>query len=238
MPKSKEPVFRDFCLVEFSHMASLDRKKLDALIKSTKECLELAKEAVRDKTRPGDLVMIETPKHFTYSDWLAVSGRKDNSKAKRVWRRWAHLHFNAYYFLSKYARSIGRKVESLEPTPTEGATKFMKMVRRKLGPEDTIRMKYLEGPRRDDFFQHRIQRREPKMVVTAMGHAIPLEVAMEPKKRIWLSRPLLTPPQKFAFIFGHELLRTQMQTLREQRAKERSIVKRRPKTQAEKRTRK
>jgi hypothetical protein len=146
--------------------------------------LAFGKNAIDKETKPGELILVETP------------------EAERAGA------FDFYHKLFAYARAIGRRVESIESglLGCGGRLDWASNNLPDFPPGEQERVLYLVGPRRDKSMQRIIQSRKPRMIIVASGHAIAIKKEMKPKNHIFYKK--LPASTKRAWLaFGKGLAR-------------------------------
>jgi hypothetical protein len=189
--QTPEKPFNDFFLLGLSHLVREELFNPNGSIKEGAKAeiekrLEYGKAAIRQRTRPGDLIAFEGREHWKFEDFCKLNKsadlKKNKERIRRDWNSILRANLNFYADLADYAESIGRRVVSLEPSVRKPGSNLRQAEWRR--PKDIVkwaRMYYLLGSRADISFLRRIQRNQPKMSVVAAGHAIYLENVMKPK---------------------------------------------------------
>ncbi len=187
MAKGKEPVYRDFCLCEITHLSAEDfdnlpRKDYNNKLKAL---VEFGKLVIKNETKVGDLVMLETPRKVNIQH---VHGDTPTEEKKEAWKKYS-VEWALYPALAQFAQSIGRSIESIEPTPMKPGARFWKRVaiikKGKKTKKIQEREEYLITQPREAVMLAKIQRRKPKLVIVASAHAAFLEEKLAPRKSIW-----------------------------------------------------
>ena len=186
MAKKREKPFRNFTLLELSHLrlgeiVDAETGTIHAVVKILQQrLLGVGKKVIDTETKPGDTILIEDPRKVT----LDISRKIIAGTEFEKFAEWFVFAGNIYYRLAEYAKSKGRKVESLEPSVinySKGRIGLRRMLLTNPGP----RLNYIVATKRDKFFITKIQRRKPKLVIAASGHAAYLEKTLRPKKTIY-----------------------------------------------------
>ncbi|MDO8634031.1 MAG: hypothetical protein Q7K34_01930 [archaeon] len=158
-----------------------------------KEGIEYGKKIIDENSKPGDIVMLESPEEWTFESFMKMRYPEPIAN-RQFWEAIIKHQLNMYHELAKYAESHGRQVLSLEQgvntpnsrlsrtavqPPKSNESEFRKHARIE------SRRDVLAGPRRDISFQRKIQAKKPALVIAAMGHAAYLYKTMKPKNMIW-----------------------------------------------------
>jgi len=221
MSEKKKTQFRNFCLGEVTHLEPEEVYNFsgqDNRIRSIKENaeqelekrLEAGKKLIADYSKPGDLVMFESPEEWT----LKTYQKSFNEASIEFWDGIAKRHLNFYHELSEYAKSKGRRVASLDSVITKPGNKFWNLEIRGLLDStirrNKLRYDYIVQQERTDVMQSKIQRSKPNLAIMAASHAILLEKRMKPKQTVYATVKLsgvqkathrfLTAIQKWRFL--------------------------------------
>jgi len=195
-----EPHYSDFKLGVISHlsgdlMMALTRNGADADYARLllEKSLRYGKNIIAHETRPGDLVLLESPHRFTkehYERCYAGTGFEG------LWNRDLGRAFNFYHELAEHARKTGRRVGSLEPSWMHPDSRLFPLATsfdlRKIPDSLRSRLQYLTTYRRNHSMRKRIQAKKPQLVITAPSHGLYLMDAMKPKVVI---NPYVRAPQ-------------------------------------------
>ncbi|MBN2127104.1 MAG: hypothetical protein JW703_01790 [Candidatus Diapherotrites archaeon] len=184
--------YHDFVLCETNHPVlgdiythnsetglGINEKILNKHKTQARKRLEKAKKIIDSESKPGDLIMIESPEEEKTSYW-----GKDEELAKKYWDKGLNECINFYYNLAEYAKSRGRKVLSLESGTTRSGGRFIKSLAEQTStPELELRREYIMRIQRNKLMEAKINAKKPKLVLTAKWHESYLE-NMKPKKTI------------------------------------------------------
>ncbi len=200
MAKKREKV--NFRLCELTHLSGelFHSSTLWPTMRDMiEERIKFGKKIILSKTEPGDLVMMESPERHTYEDSLKGQGKKDSSRLREEWEGIEKSHSNMYYELAKFARSRGRRVLSLEPSPADSGGKLAVLANRlrEASPENFKRTEYLVGARRDDVYVRKItwesqaeaRAGRTPLAIAACSHVIGVRSLISPMETIWNNRP-------------------------------------------------
>ncbi|MFH0955197.1 MAG: hypothetical protein V1777_03770 [Candidatus Micrarchaeota archaeon] len=195
------PRFSDFCLLELNHLARADiaeavqTHRIEKAQQQLQERQDFAKKVIDTETKPGDTIMLESPEPWTFSRFKEVF---KGSKNEWVWDGIMRDSLNFYFDLAEYAKSKGRKVESLESGLHQPESKLVYAAARghEFEPETRERLDYLTVYRRDLSFPKKIAATKPKRVIATFFHAVSIEDALKPRRAVFFDRELNTPQIK------------------------------------------
>lgn len=205
-----EKPFTDFTLVQLDHpdFIGLGFSKTESVVQRIRERLAWGKKLIdmeiqSGRLEKGDLILLEQPQKIKKADYKREYGR--------TWNAAEEEFFNFYNFLSEYAKSKGLRAESIEPsirmTGSNLRQEREKRTRSGVGDRSWMRrVGYLLLRKADKFFQSRIQKRKPKMVIVASAHAIRLEHFMKPKRVKWHNTNWNSPKEKTRELRHWELM--------------------------------
>ncbi len=163
--------FSDFCLLQLNHLGRTDitlavqRRRIKKAQQQLQERLDFAKKVIDTETNPDDTIMLESPEHWAFSRFKEVFA---GSKNEFAWDGIMRDSLNFYFDLAEYAKSKGRKVESLESGLHRPESRLVYAAARghEFEPEIRGRLDYLTTYRRDLFFIKKIVVTKPKLVIT------------------------------------------------------------------------
>lgn len=190
--QSPEKPFNDFFLLGLSHLLGFEVSLgVRIALQEKQRRLRYGKKAIRKHTAKGDLIAFETPEEYRLEHFKkvyeAITGKKITPEIeKKLLMQWPSISkaaFNTYFELAQYAKSIGRRVISLELSIRKPASAFeLAYWREPEGMERKKRMEYLFKERANISFLRRIQSLKPRMVIVSWPHAAFIEGKAKPTK--------------------------------------------------------
>ncbi len=211
MPTQKND-FRDFVLLELSHLPTVDFELLTDEVcaqgrQLIQQRLEFGRKVIVSETKPEDLVLIESLQESTFEDFKKITSLRTTKKIpeqkiKWLWENFYKYHLNFYFELAQYARQKGRKVAPIVGWVRSPKSRLVRASTRLMEfPEEKARrIYYLMSGRTDISMQRRIENRRPALAIVGGAHAAYLEHSMNPKKTIWQEPMLAHPSRKIPFL--------------------------------------
>lgn len=200
MPKPEKEHFRDFVLCEVTHLnaghyeTASKGAMFDAdIIRNALESrLAFGKKAIDEQTKPGELIMLETPEEITYEQ--ATLGGERSRHGRILWDLIQGQEKNLYHTLAKYAKNHRRKVASLEPKGHRPGTQMFSLVNLRNtdiltgNPNQNKLAKAMDTFTKVTRLLYNIKtinQNKPALVIAANAHALYIEDQMKPKKVLW-----------------------------------------------------
>ena len=205
MAEQPSQPYRNFTLLELSHINQADFESaqrdyeqfgetgLRTVQKFVQEKIEFGKRVIDSETKPGDLVLIESPEPVIFEQFLKNFGITDihnhpkRELVKLRWEMFLRENYNIYPILANYERSKGRKVETLEYGATGNKSRLTAAATRlrEFTPEKAKRIYQMLTVKRHTGIEKKIESKKPQLVITASGHAAQLEETLKPRKTIY-----------------------------------------------------
>jgi hypothetical protein len=243
MAEQSNQLHRDFTLLEITHITGNDLKSarmdyekfgeagLRTVQNFVQQKIEFGKRRIDSETKSGDLILIESPDPVTFEQFLENMGvpniqeLPNRELIKLRWELFLRENFNMYHTLADYARSKGRKVETLESGMTDDKSRLTKAMCDlfKFPIEKARRINRIIVVRRHMGMEKKIQSKKPQLVIAASGHVAQLEETFKPRRTIY-QNPLAKSKFSGNQIFLAEFRAEQNAYLLEKRERRARIV--------------